>query len=464
VASLAGVEGDVESALARLAKHTPFADVLVQDHAGGSARADTSSHNASASPRMRGAVFRAWAGNRWVEGSTSDLAPAALAATVEGLERTLSHATLRGPPPGTPSTTRAERSTKPAKPLADLGPDGMVSLVKDAVGWARSRPSISQVQARVTWGDEHRLYVNSAGARAMQTVSRVSWVFVPIAMENGKGAVDFVSQGGIGGQELLEGVDEQSAVASATQAKAMLTAQTPPAGEMDVILDPSVAGLFAHESFGHGTEADQFLRDRSYLKPLLGSVVGPEFLTIADDGALEHAWGSIYFDDEGHPGQKNRLVDHGRFTGALHDTETAAAYRTRATGNTRRSDFLSRAFVRMTNTYVEPGEQSLDELLAEVKDGVLLEKGTSGIEDPLGGQMQLKVGRGRRIQNGRLTDLLSSMALSGSVLAFLKATRGVGRGDDFSIETGFCGKGHSDYIPVGTGGVHFLSRAVVGPA
>jgi len=244
----------------------------------------------------------------------------------------------------------------------------------------------------------------------------------------------------------------------------MLSAAAPPTGEMTVLLDPGVAGLFAHESFGHGTEADQFVRNRSYLKPILGQQVGPEFLSIVDDGSFDGGWGMIYCDDEGHPAQRTTLVDHGKFVGALHDRETAAVLGAHPTGNTRRSDFLSRAFVRMTNTYVEPRDWSFEEILREAKNGVLLERGTSGIEDPMGGQMQLKVKRGHLIENGKVTKLVGSMALSGKVLDFLRATRAVGRETQLVMEPGYCGKGHTDLLPVGSGGAHLLSTAIVGPA
>ncbi len=465
VPALTDFEGEIEKALGRLATKTPFCDVMVQQGTGSSVLIDTKATNLAAAPRMRGAAFRAWAGSHWVEASTSDLSSAGLGSTVELLEHSLSRVAGPGAPPGTAATTRAERATKPSKPVSDLGADGMIKIVKEARDWALAVPSVGEAQVRLSWGDESRLYLNSAGARCLQTVSRVHYVLVPIAMEAGTAEADYLIRGGEGGQELLAGLTEEHAVETARSSKALLTAKTPPAGEMAVLLDPTVTGLFAHESFGHGTEADQFTRDRSYLKPILGSEVGPSFLTISDDGAFPGAWGSIFFDDEGHPGQKNKLVDAGRFTGALHDRETAAAFSTRSTGNSRRSDFLSRAFVRMTNTYVEPGPLSLDELIAETKNGILLEHGSSGIEDPLGGQMQLKVNKGHRIENGKVTDLVGSMALSGSVLRFLREIRGVGRAiGEFAIEPGYCGKGHSDYIPVGTGGVHLLSRAVVGPA
>ncbi len=462
--ALTDFEGNVETALRRLGAKTAFCDVVVQEAKGSEVRVDSKSTGVSVVPRLRGAAFRAWAGSRWVEASSSDLSPESLTETIGLLERVLAKEHRPGDPPGRASTLRGERATRPARPLSDRSPDEQISLLKSVRDWARSVPSVSEVQTRLSWGDESRLYLNSAGARCLQTVSRVHFVVVPIAMENGRVEVDYMIRGGEGGQEFLSDLTEERVVEAARGSQALLKAKKAPAGEMSVLLDPTVSGLFAHESFGHGTEADQFVRDRSYLKPLLGSSVGPETLTISDDGAFPNAWGSIFFDDEGHPGQKNKLVDRGQFTGALHDRETAAAFRVEPTGNTRRSDFLSRAFVRMTNTYVEPGEMSFEELVKETKDGVVLEHGSSGIEDPLGGQMQLKVEKGHRVEHGEITDLVSSMALSGSVLRFLRAIRGVGRSSSFGIDPGYCGKGHSDYIPVGTGGVYLLSEAVVGPA
>jgi TldD protein len=172
----------------------------------------------------------------------------------------------------------------------------------------------------------------------------------------------------------------------------------------------------------------------------------------------------VAFDDEGHPGERTMLIDHGRFIGALHDRDSAAALGATATGNTRRSDFLSRAYVRMTNICIEPGDWTLEELIQEAGSGVLLEHWTSGMEDPLGGQMQLKVRRGHRIENGKLAGPVTSMALSGSVLAFLQDIRGLSTSDVFEIVTGFCGKGHGDYLPTGDAGPYLLSHAVVGPA
>ncbi len=464
MSDLSGHEGELEKALARLAARAPYTELLAQRVHGEEATLDSHETTVTPQPRLQGAIFRIWDGRRWVEAASSAFDAPSLSEVVESLAGDAARSPAHGPRPGQAATTRREWLTHPRKSMESMGPEELVSLARTARGWARSVDGVHEARVRVSWSDEERLYLNSGGARCYQRTPRTHFVVVPMATEGGRVEFDFLSHGGRGGAELLDDLTEESVVATARSSKELLAAKAPPSGVMPVILDPGVSGTFAHESFGHGTEADQFLRDRSYLKPLLGQMVGPDFLSIVDDGSIPDAWGSIYCDDEGHPGQRTTLVERGRFVGALHDAETAAAYHTAPTGNTRRSDFLSRAFVRMTNTYVEPGDRTLDELVAEARDGVLLERATSGIEDPLGGQMQLKVKKGHRIENGRLTDLVSTMALSGRVLDFMNSVRGVAKASDLRMEPGYCGKGHSDYIPVGSGGAYLLSRAVVGPA
>jgi TldD protein len=457
-------EDDLRRGLAKLERHTRFAEVMAERSGGKRLSLESRSITPSRAPRLQGAVFRAWGQGRWAEAATSALDPSSITAAVEGLERVLSSGGVHGEPPGVSATAQHEWIDRPAHPIGEMDTTEMISLTRNALNWAKEVPGIQECQSSIGWSEEERFYLNTAGARTYYQLVRVQAAAVPIAAENGRTEFDVALRGGVGGREYLDILSEDKVKEAARSAASLLKAGAPPTGEMAVLLDPSTAGTFAHESFGHGTEADQFLRDRSYLKPLLGETVGPSFLTIADDGAYPGGWGTIFADDEGHQCKKTLLVDHGRFVGALHDRETAAAFHVPATGNTRRADFLSRAFVRMTNTFVEPGDWTLEELVRETSHGVLLERATSGIEDPQGGQMQLKVKKGRRIEHGELGETVTSMALSGKVLEFLKSIRGMSRKSDFEISPGYCGKGHSDLLPAGTGGTYLLSTAIVGPA
>jgi len=460
---LPAYEDELAAGLTRLAARASYAEVMAEATGGHTLRFDRSATTPEPQGEFAGAVYRAWTGEGWVEAAVSGLRPTAIRATVDLLLPRLATATPR-PPPGPSASGSLERSSPQRKPVADLGVEARIELAKTWFGWATAVPGIANAIVNISHLEDERLFLSTAGARRLQSIVRSRGTVVPLAIENGKVEYDFLTAGAMGGMEILDGFTEARVRASAEAAKRLLTARSPPTGRMPVVLDPSTSGTFAHESFGHGTEADQLLRDRSYLKPLLGEVVGPESVTLVDDGSFERGWGSIYFDDEGQEARRTTLVDHGRFVEVLHDRESAEAMHRAPTGNARRADFLSRSFVRMTNTFVEPGDWAFEELLREAKTGVLLETCTSGIEDPLGGNMQIKVKKARLIEGGEPGAVVSSMALSGKVLEFLRSIRGVSRAADFEMAPGFCGKGHTDLLPAGTGGPYLLAEAVVGPA
>lgn len=461
---LRGAESDLRRVLHQLERRAPFAEAMAQRSRGETVIVDSRALRTEASPPELGVVFRAWSGTRWVETAVSGLDGRALTNAAEELEAQLVSTTSGSPPPGPSSTTVGSFDTPPKRPMRDLGTENAIERLRQVFRWLTEVPSIKFAQSVLSWDEEERYYLNTAGANCFQRFDRALAVAVAVAVESGRSESDVGMLGALGGQEVIEPMNEQMVRRISEGARDLLTSKAPPSGWMNVLLDPGTTATFAHESFGHGTEADQFVRNRSYLQPLLGQQLGPESLTLVDDGSIPGAWGSIHFDDEGHPGQRTVLVDRGRFVGALHDRETAFVLGAAPTGNTRRADYLSQAFVRMTNTSIEPGDWSFEELVKETRNGVLLERWESGMEDPQGGRMQLKVRKGHRIENGEVTDLLSSMALSGSVLEFLKEIRGIGKAKDHSITPGFCGKGHSDILPVGDGGTHLLSRALVGPA
>lgn len=464
MAELTDAEDDLYHTVARLAQRTPFVEVLAEGVGGLSVRYNGKLASYQCPPRIRGAVFRAWTGAGWTEVSVSGLDAPTLRFAETAIEHTLTHRPAHDSPPGVSSTARMEGVTLTSKPVRDMGEEEMLRLARDVHAWVSGVPDIHETEVQVSWRLDDRLYLNSVAARCSQSIVRVRGIVVPVAMENGRAESDRYIRGGVGGREILDTLRPEGALRAAETARALLRARAPPFGRMNVLLSPSVTGYFAHESFGHGAEADQFVRGRSYLQPLLGSVVGPEILTIVDNGAYSGAWSQIFFDDEGHPAQRTVLVDRGRFTGALHDRATAATLGANPTGNARRSDVFSRSFVRMTNTYVEPGDASFQELVREAGDGVILESGVGGIEDPQGGQVQVKARMGHLIENGRVTDLVSSMALSGKVLEFLRSIRGISGKDDFQLDTGNCGKGRTDVLPNSAGGPYLLASAVVGQA
>jgi TldD protein len=294
-----------------------------------------------------------------------------------------------------------------------------------------------------------------------QKVTRTRLIIFSIARENSKIRSDFESLGGTKGYEVVEECDFGAvAKKNVDSSVELLNAKTPPSGEFPVIVDSSVAGLIAHESFGHGLEADQVIRERSYLAGLIGKQVASESTTIIDSSKIPWGHGSYAFDDEGIPAKENILVNNGILKQFLTDRFSASVLGCETTASSRVESYLTKHFVRMSNTYFAPGNMTLEELLEPVKKGVMLVHSDFGMEDPLGGGIQCTSAKGYMIEHGQIGTPLTEVGLSGSVLELLKSIDGVGKELKFGLGT--CGKGSEDYVPVGDGGPHLrIQKAIV---
>ena len=272
---------------------------------------------------------------------------------------------------------------------------------------------------------------------------------------------DYGSRTSLAGFEFIRGIDSVSfAEECAKGALDLLSAEKPPSGQMNVILDGDIAGLVAHEVCGHASEADEVVKGRSFLTNMTDVQIGSEFVSMVDDGSIPGLSGTLPFDSEGTPGSRTVIIENGIFKGYLHNLETAILMGVAPTGNGRSQDYNRRIFARMTNTFFDKGNWSNDEIIEDTKDGVYVVKSHSGMEDVVGGGVQVTALKGYLIKNGEKTTLLRSMALSGKVLDILKTIDAVGNKLDFS--GGTCGKGEEDFIPVTSGGPHMRGTMMVG--
>ena len=308
-----------------------------------------------------------------------------------------------------------------------------------------------------------RMFVNNEGSQLRQVLPRIRLFIQPIAKEGSVIDFDYYSVGAEGGFEIVKEVFDKSLDQIIQNSLDMLKAEAPPSGRLPIILDADMAGLVAHESFGHGLEADQVLRDRSYLKNYLNKMVASEICSITDRSNIEGQYGSSFFDDEGIEANKNVLVKNGILKDFIHSRKTATEFNSIPKGNGRRESFAHPVFVRMTNTYFEPGDHNIEEMISEIKKGVILVRGYFGMEDPLGGGMQCTSKKGYLIENGEKTKLLKAITLSGSVLELLHNIDSISK-DKLELRPGTCGKGEEDYVPVTSGGSYVkVKEALISP-
>ncbi len=308
-----------------------------------------------------------------------------------------------------------------------------------------------------------RIFINNEGCQLRQVLPRIKIIIQPVVKEGSIVDFDYFSSGGERGFEIIEEILDTKLEQIAKNSLGMLKAETPPSGKIPIILGSDMSGLIAHESFGHGLEADQVLRDRSYLKDKLNSKVASEMCVMCDAPNLKNELGSFFFDDEGIRASKNILIEGGILKNFLHNRRTASLLNAIPKGNGRRESFAHPAYVRMTNTYFEPGDYKLDEMLSEINYGVILRRSYFGMEDPLGGGMQCTSKKGYLIENGEQTKLLKAITLSGPVMELLQNIDAISN-NDLSLHCGTCGKGVEDFIPVTSGGSYIrVKNALISP-
>jgi TldD protein len=303
--------------------------------------------------------------------------------------------------------------------------------------------------------------VNSLGSELQWDEVRTAFRAFSVASEAGKQEINFKRKYGTVGYELAKETDpNEFGRAVAKEAVELLSAAKPPSGLMNVVVDPDIAGILAHEVMGHASEADEVIRQRSFLSNAVGKRVGSELVSMVDDGIVPQAYGSIPFDAEGTPSSRTVIIEKGIYKGFMHSLETAGEFHVKPTGNARAQDYNRRVFVRMTNTFFEPRDCTLDEMIAETKEGLWAVQGWSGMEDPVGGGFQCRVVKGYVIRNGQQKDLVRGFTLTGKALDILKTVDMVGK--DLSLWGGHCGKGEEDWLPVTSGGPYMRAKIIVG--
>lgn len=227
-------------------------------------------------------------------------------------------------------------------------------------------------------------------------------------------------------------------------------------GKHKVILSPKLSGLLAHESFGHGMEADTMMRGRALATDWIGKEIAPSNVSIVDYPQITGKHGSFYFDHEGNLANKIYLVKNGVVNEPMADLYSKSRLGLTSASSSRFESFDHKNYVRMSNTYFEPGEDSFEELISKVEDGIYIFDCNGGMEDPKTWGVQLQGCTGQRIKDGKLVDeYFDGFSFTGFLPEIMKNISGVS--SDFEIEGGGnCGKGHKEWVRVAEGGPHLL--------
>jgi TldD protein len=302
-------------------------------------------------------------------------------------------------------------------------------------------------------------FYSSDGARVITRVTRTVAQVHFIAKAGARITSRRIRVGAAKGFEVFRDVDVAAKAREGAKATVrLLKAPAPPSGRMTVVLDPELTGVFSHEALGHASEGDLIAAGESCLKGRMGEKLGDESVTLCDDSTVPGGFGSFPYDDQGMPSRRRVLLEDGVVVGHLTDRVSAYKLGRASTGSARAESYADRPLVRMTNTFIEAGDKSFDELLAGIKQGVYAVGSRGGQVDTAKGSFVFNAQESYLIKNGRLGHALRDVSLTGSILETLANVEGLGK--EFAWgDPGYCGKGQ--YVPVGDGGPHTRIKDVI---
>ncbi len=280
---------------------------------------------------------------------------------------------------------------------------------------------------------------------------------VPIGVREGNMKYSHTVVSGLKGLELLDELADECS-ASVDNLNMLLGSEPIVPGEYDVILDPEMSGLVAHEAFGHGVEMDMFVKNRAKAAEFMNKEVASEKVVMYDGAKSAEEVSSYLFDDEGVLGTDTKIIDNGILRSGISDVLSALTLGTTPTGNGKRQSYEHKVYTRMTNTFFGGGKDQLEDMIRSIDHGFLLESYSSGMEDPKNWGIQCVVSRAREIKNGLFTGkVFSPVFLTGYVPDLLKSMTMLS--EDINLTGGgMCGKGHKEFVKTSTGGPFIKAR------
>jgi len=302
-------------------------------------------------------------------------------------------------------------------------------------------------------------FANSEETFIVQEVPDITLLLVAVASDGSQNIQQgFESLGEAAGYEYVLN-KQQEAHDAAKHAIDLLSAKSVSGGKYTVILDPSLAGVFIHEAFGHFCEADFLFKNEQLKKVMkLGSRFGNEDLNVVDEGFIRGLRGNVPFDDEGTPRGKTYLIKNGILNGLLHSRETAKKMGAAPTGNARAISYEYEPIVRMTNTYIKAGHQTMKQMLSEIDHGLYAVRAYGG--QTMFEQFTFSAAYAYEIEHGEVGEMMRDVVLTGNVFETLRSIDGIG--DDLTMYggAGGCGKGGQFPLPVTDGAPHIRIRNV----
>jgi TldD protein len=297
--------------------------------------------------------------------------------------------------------------------------------------------------------DEDVEIYNTKGNFAADTRVRTRFMVNSIAAKDGQFQSAYEGPGGSYGDEVFTLNDTvATSVKAAKLSVALLSAPVCPSGKMTVIIGNKFGGVLFHESCGHPLEGTAISHKTSVFWDKLGKPIASKVVSAIDDGTIVHGWGSSEYDDEGEKTTKNVLIKDGILVSYMMDDFDGRRMNRPSTGACRRQSYKFLPTTRMTNTYIDNGSSTPEEIIKATKEGLYCVSFAGGSVDPSTDKFNFTASEAYVIKDGKIDHLVRNASLVGYGYEVLPNIDMVG--NDLARGQGNCGAA-SGSIPVDVG-------------
>ena len=295
--------------------------------------------------------------------------------------------------------------------------DEKVDLLRRANKAARDYDEcIQQVAVRYQDYVQKVWIANSEGTFVQDTRTRTRLAINSVASNEETKQSGFYGPGGTHGFEFYtEEINvEEAAIEASRIAKVMLNADECPSGKIPVVIDNGFGGVIFHEAVGHSLEATSVAKGQSVFTGYKGKTIANKLITAIDDGTIPNGWGSATYDDEGNLQKRRVLIKDGVLTSYMIDKLNAKRMNDECTNSGRRESYRFAPTSRMTNTFIDNGESTFEEIIAATEFGLYAKKMGGGSVNPATGDFNFAVGEGYMIRNGKIAEAVRGGSLVGT--------------------------------------------------
>ena len=297
---------------------------------------------------------------------------------------------------------------------------------------------ISQTSGSCMQREQKIAIFNSEGLYTDDTRHYIRSSLTAYASDGIEQATGSSNDGGLKGWEIEDEIDaEKTGDEAARQALVNLSARACPSGRMPVVLGNGFGGVIFHEACGHLLETTAVAKKASVFHDQMGEMIANPLVNAVDDGTLPNEWGSINIDDEGLTTKKTQLIKDGKLTSFLADRLGAAQTGFECTGSGRRQSYRFAPASRMRNTFIEPGENDLQEMISSIDKGIYASHMGGGSVQPGTGEFNFSVQEGYYVENGQIKYPVKAATLISTGPAVLREISMIGK--DFELACGMCG-------------------------